>query len=252
MGKGILRLLVNEIDEHLLTPPVEKVGVWGGREIEVATRTGMPAEPVLKLYQKSAGYRPGVAQDYPPAFQSASSMVEHGTVATIETIGERLPLTGRPDTQALGEAMHTFFGADDVKRNKAKRLVMAEKILARWQVAAHLAPESLLFANDRISAWITSKWPEAICHREYPVALRKENGTIVSGFIDQLLETEQGFVIIDHKSFIGNAIEAQQKAASFAGQLGVYSEAVRSALGKAALGCFIHLPVSGKIIQLIA
>lgn len=78
---------------------------------------------------------------------------------------------------------------------------------------------------------------------------RLVNGTIVSGFMDLLLNIPDGYIIIDHKSFSGNLEEAKEKAASFAGQLGNYAEAVESATGEKVLWKGIHLPVSGYVME---
>lgn len=152
--------------------------------------------------------------------------------------------------QAIGEVVHTFLGADDIKRDKGKRLTMAGGILKRWNVVANLTPETLLLASDRLYSWVGNKWPGALWHSEYPVSLRQENGTIVSGFIDLLLETSGGYIIIDHKSFPGSVDEAKKKAAGFSGQIGVYAEAVRAATGKEVLSCYIHLPMSASVVQI--
>ena len=200
--------------------------------------------------QPGTGYKPGELKEYPPAFQSVSSFEKQGAISVMETIGDRLPITANPDMQALGEAIHTFLGADDHKKEQKKRLISAEDVLARWQVTANLKPKHMLSAGDRLHTWVIGKWPTATWRREYPVAMQKENGTIVSGFIDLLLEIPEGFVIIDHKSFPGGLEEAGKKAASFAGHLAGYAEAVQAATGKDVVGCFIHFPIGGLMAEM--
>jgi ATP-dependent exoDNAse (exonuclease V) beta subunit len=247
LQKGILRLLKDGEGKHLLEDPESNIALWAGKEIEVAQRIGMPEEPVARISKPGSGYRPGEEKMYPPAFQAASSVAETGKVSAMEKLGVRLPLTGKPDMQLLGEAIHTFLGADNVKREKAKRLEMANRILNRWLSVANISADYLVQASDCLHSFILSKWPDAIWHREYPVFLRQDNGTIVSGFIDLLLETRNGFIIIDHKSFPGSADEAKERAAGFAGQLRVYAKAVNEATGKKIVGSFIHLPILGLI-----
>ena len=250
LQKGLLRLLLDEQGDHLLQPPENGQCNWAGRTTEIRTRTGGPAEPVQKRSQPGTGYKPCQLKEYPPAFQAASSMVGQGKVSAMETIGDRLHLTGKPDMQSIGEAIHTFLGADDVKRDREKRLVMAENVLKHWQVAVNLEPESLLAASDRLCLWVNKKWPDAIWLKEYPVSLRQGNSMIVSGYIDVLLQIENVFVIIDHKSFPGSKEEAMKKAANFAGQVGFYADAVQAATGNSVVGCFIHLPVTGNIVEI--
>jgi ATP-dependent helicase/nuclease subunit A len=97
---------------------------------------------------------------------------------------------------------------------------LAAAIIACWEVTANLEAKNLLTASDGLNARIKTNWHDAKCHREYPVALLQENGNIVSGFIDLLLDSPDGFVIIDQKSFPGSREYAAKKAATFAGQLG--------------------------------
>ncbi|MDD3813131.1 MAG: UvrD-helicase domain-containing protein [Desulfocapsaceae bacterium] len=245
LQKGILRLLMDNQNNHLLENPEDGNAVWAGREIDIVMRSNKPADPLEKTIQPSTGYLQGTPKEYPPAFLAASSIVGVGIIGEIEDLGERLPLSGQPDVRMLGEAIHTFLGADNVGYDKLRRLTMAEDVLKRWFVAKSLDAQSLLIASDRLHSWVTQKWPSAIWHREYPIALRQENGTIINGFIDLLLEIPEGYLIVDHKSFAGNAQEAQKKAASFAGQLGVYAEAVAMATGRNVTGTWIHLPVIG-------
>ncbi len=247
LQKGILRLLKDGEGEHLLEYPESNIALWAGKEIKVAQRIGMPEDPVAKMSKPGTGYRSGEEKMYPPAFQAASSIAEIGNVLVMEKLGVRFPLTGKPDMQLLGEAIHVFLGADNVKREREKRLEMADKVLHRWRSAAHFSAESLVQAGERLHSFILSKWPDAIWHREYPVFLRQDNGTIISGFIDLLLETQNGFIILDHKSFPGSVDEAQERAAGFAGQLRVYADAVKEATGKGIMGCFIHLPILGLV-----
>jgi ATP-dependent exoDNAse (exonuclease V) beta subunit len=251
LEKGIMRLLVDEDQEHLLKRPENNKAIWAGQPVDITMRIGIPAPPVEQTSVPGTGYMPGGVKEYPPAFLAASSKVGQGTGIAMEKIGDRIAIAGKPDMQALGEALHTFLGADYVKRDTAKRFTMATNVLKRWQTTANMTPESLLLASDHLHAWVTGKWQDAIWHREYPVALRQEDGTIVSGFIDLLLELPDCFVIIDHKSFPGSSEEAQKKAARFAGQLGVYAEAVQEATGKEVIGCYIHLPVSGMSLCIV-
>jgi len=245
LQKGILRFLVDDKGNHLLETPEEGRAVWAGRELDIIVRSNKPADPLAKTVQAGTGYKPGKPTEYPPAFLAASSISGLGTIGTIEDLGERLSLSGKPDVRMLGEAIHTFLGADNVGYDKPRRLAMAENILKRWSVDKSLGAQSLLIASDRLHSWVTQKWPGAIWHREYPIALRQKNGTIINGLIDLLLETPEGYLIIDHKSFAGNTQEAQKKAASFAGQLGCYAEAVETATGRNVAGTWIYLPVIG-------
>jgi len=79
--------------------------------------------------------------------------------------------------------------------------------------------------------------------------LRKENQK-AKGWIDLLLETSSGIVIIDHKSFPGSKDQRQEKTLSYAPQLSMYREAVEKATGKSVIASMIHMPVVGEMWEL--
>lgn len=252
LGQGTLQLLLDRNGEPILTEPECGIAKWASMSLEVITREGSPREPILKSAQPDHGYRRTEGRkEYPPAFVPPSSIHQTGSISTTQKIGDRIILHGKTDMQNLGEAIHTFFGADNVSREKAKRIAMADRIRKDWKVATIIDSESLLSASDNLSSWISKTWPDAILHHEYPVALKRDEGTITSGFIDLLLEIPDGFVIIDHKSFPGNKNEVIERAKGFAGQLESYSQAVQIATGKKVVMRVIHFPLSGIICVLL-
>ena len=243
LQKGILKLLIDENGKHLLNEPDNSKAIWASRKVEIVCRIAKPTDPAVLTISSGNSYFVSGSKDYPAAFISASAIQKTGQVSETIDIGDRLHLTGKPDMQMLGDAIHTFFAADDHSMNKADRLTKATDIISRWQVADCITAEYLIMASDRLRDWINNNWPDAKWYYEFPLALRQENGTIVTGFIDLLLETKDSFIIIDHKSFPGNQEESKKKAASFAGQLGAYAEAVSTATCKKNDGCFIHFPL---------
>ena len=77
--------------------------------------------------------------------------------------------------------------------------------------------------------------------------MRLKTGSTLRGVADLVLETRAGYVVIDHKSFPGNRDKAVEKAASHAGQVLAYAEAIRAATGRPVAGAWIHLPVAGLV-----
>jgi ATP-dependent exoDNAse (exonuclease V) beta subunit len=71
----------------------------------------------------------------------------------------------------------------------------------------------------------------------------------VRGWIDVLLETDAGFVVIDHKSSPRPKGEWPVEALEHSGQLAVYARALEAA-GKNVAGCWIHFPVGGGAAKL--
>ena len=115
-------------------------------------------------------------------------------------IGGRLPLTGSPDMQLLGEAVHGFLAADRTTRSAEQRFALAKDALDRWGVTGALQGASMLEASDRLHYFVTGRWPQARWRREVPI-FGSVNNQRVSGQIDLLIETDEGCVILDHKTF---------------------------------------------------
>ena len=115
-----------------------------------------------------------------------------------------------------------------------------------------IASDSLLELSLAFQRWAGAAFPKAQWHREWPVQHRLDSGSLVSGFVDLVLDLEDGFVVVDHKSYPGSIADAEARAASHAGQLLAYSRAITAATGKPCLGHYIHLPISGVVIPVIA
>lgn len=137
--------------------------------------------------------------------------------------------------RSLGEAVHGFLGADSIDRPLAQREAMAKEALDRWGVGGALLPASLIEASKRLDCFITDRWPGAKQHRELPVFSRIGDQR-ASGRIDLLLETAEGFVIIDHKAFPGTPDTWVEKAKEFSPQLALYRQIIARALRRSVWG----------------
>ena len=73
-------------------------------------------------------------------------------------------------------------------------------------------------------------------------------GQVSEGFIDMLVETEAGYVIIDHKMI--RSYEKEKLRTDYGIQLQCYRMAVEKATGKKVLQTFLHLPNQGICLEL--
>jgi ATP-dependent helicase/nuclease subunit A len=69
------------------------------------------------------------------------------------------------------------------------------------------------------------------------------NGQFINGVADLVLETEQGLVVIDHKSYPGGKDMWQNKVAEFGGQLECYKQVLEVATGKKVVQMAVHFVV---------
>lgn len=232
----------------LLVEPTDGRASWAGRTVEVTVRRAEPLAPLGTTPEPGEGYLPPGPRPHPHAFLRPSALEATGTVGEPFTIGSRKPLSGDPDMNALGEAIHAYLSASRSELDGAERERLAADALRRWGVAAAMQPADLVAIGAALDAWIEARWPRAVARREWPVLHRRADGTVVRGAIDLLLETDEGIVVIDHKSFPGDREAALRRAASHAGQLAAYAAAASRAMGRQVVGTFVHLAVTGLVV----
>ena len=115
-----------------------------------------------------------------------------------------------------------------------------------------LAPEALLQSGDSLRRWVDGRWPGAIWRREISIDALIPAGAgarRVSGTIALLLETANGVVVIDHKSYPRAMNTWREKAATFAPQLAAYSEALTRA-GKTVSERWVSFAVAGGAVRI--
>jgi ATP-dependent exoDNAse (exonuclease V) beta subunit len=247
LTKGLLELL-QEGGVPLVNEPTPSA-TWAGRVVTATLRCPAPLNPVVRDSEPGAGFdAPGPAA-HPPAFRRPSDFDHAGAVIAHTRLGPHLTLTGNPEMAALGEAVHGFLAADRADLDPAQRHSLAEGLLGRWSVAGALPPKDLLDASDRLQGWVAQRWPDARWCREWPLAHPLEDGSGVRGFSDLVLDTEAGLVVVDHKSTPGREADVVEAAAGHAGQLGAYADSVSAATGRPVIGCFVHLPVAGVVVE---
>ncbi|BAI73380.1 uvrD/REP helicase [Azospirillum sp. B510] len=162
-------------------------------------------------------------------------------------LGERLPTPGGADITRLGEAMHGFLAVDRPEIPTARRLALAAGLLARWELPG--MADALVEAGDRLWRLLAARWPGAGWRCEVPVQGRLGLQR-VSGRIDLLVDAGAGWVILDHKAFPGPHERWGERALEHAPQLALYARLVAEASGRPVLGCFIHMPVVGRLLEL--
>jgi ATP-dependent exoDNAse (exonuclease V) beta subunit len=104
--------------------------------------------------------------------------------------------------------------------------------------------------TDRFRSCIEREFRPSKMLTETPIETRNERGQRVGGFLDLLLETPTGCVVIDHKSFPGARSGWKDKAISYSGQLALYRQALAT-LNLPLASMWIHFPVAGGLVEVL-
>ena len=162
-------------------------------------------------------------------------------------LGWRLPFAGATDMTSVGEAVHRFLAADDPSRDDAWRVALAARLLDAWGVSC-LDPRHVVEMGTRFLAFIDKRWPQAVLRREAPILYRVGDRTM-SGRLDLVIEAPDEIVIIDHKTFPGGRAQRLEQARKYAGQLRLYRDAIRAAVGAKPVKTALHLPIAGEVFM---
>ncbi|NLB17549.1 MAG: UvrD-helicase domain-containing protein, partial [Syntrophomonadaceae bacterium] len=194
---------------------------------------------------------PTLIPEYLVARVSPSSLsLDNGSEVALEVMANfntRIAIKGNPEMDLVGNAIHTYLGVDYRRLTDEKRLRLAGDILNRWGMEFSLAPEEVVRAGENLTTFLEQNYQQYRSYKEWPISLRNLDKQLMQGWIDLLLETPQGYVIIDHKSYPG--VDAAERAAKYAPQLSIYQDAVEKATGRPVLDLLLHLPVSGIILR---
>jgi len=148
----------------------------------------------------------------------------------------------------LGEAIHRFIAADHTEREREERQDIAARMLERWVPESGVISDQLLAISDNFHHWVTQTYPNARLLKEWPVRMKIGNRA-AHGWIDALIETGDGFVLVDHKTMGATIEQCLEQVKSYAGQLNLYSRAIEAATGKSVIETLIHLPLQGNLIR---
>jgi ATP-dependent helicase/nuclease subunit A len=217
----------------------------------VARCAASAARPKAPVATDSDRGRPAaLSVAHPPLRLRPSATLFVGTIGTEERyqLGSRLVLAGDPDMVALGEACHRFFACDDLLHAAALRLGRAERLLRRWR-APELAPADLVVASDRLQRFIGERFGSARVLHEVPVHAVAGH-QVIAGRIDVLIDTGDGFVIIDHKSFPGIVDVEGERLRAFAGQASLYARALQAATGRLCHEFWLHQPIAAVLTRI--
>ncbi len=244
---GILGKLAAIEPTTISEPPADGCVCWAGVDVAVHVAPAAPADPVNPSTEPGTITIGRAIAKYPPA-RSTPSAAEPVPCMLGETVtlGPRIAITSEPNMEAIGEVVHAFLAADC---EDTERLARAARLLAAHGVGGCLDARDLVTIASRLWRWTGERFPGAAIHREWPVTHRKPTGTTVVGSVDVVIAADDGFVVVDHKTFPGRSDDAADRALGYSGQLAAYAAAIEAATEQRVLSTWIHFPIRGQLVE---
>jgi len=180
---------------------------------------------------------------------SSAEILAEATVGELISIGERISITGTPEMAEVGNAVHAVIATKCI--NPGYSQADTEQLLDSLDMKRHIKATDLLNVSGNLINYINVTYPNAKLYAEYPIQQVLDNGQIIKGWIDLLIETKKGWIICDHKSSPKKLGQLKDVAKGYSGQLKRYASAIKEISDKPIVGTIIHFPVSGNIAPVL-
>jgi ATP-dependent exoDNAse (exonuclease V) beta subunit len=142
----------------------------------------------------------------------------------------------------LGTFIHRCFEVLGARPDMKDKIAHVTGIGIKTETLGKIALSVNLFED-----WLQAHFNPTSLLREWPILVLNEQGSVVSGTVDLLVETPQGVWIIDHKSdLVEDPVEA---FGNYRAQLASYAAALTKE-GKTVLGIAINWTRRGVITSL--
>ena len=171
------------------------------------------------------------------------------TVGNIVEVGPRIAVHGE-DMGKLGTALHAAIAAEFVNPGRQDAIECAASLIRNTAGEGAIAPVDAVGCARRLKAALNARFGPRRMLVEHPVELVQRNGQVLRGWIDLLVETEAGWIVIDHKSSPRPRSEWADEALEYSGQLAAYANALRGA-GLEYVGSWVHFPVGGGLVEVL-
>ncbi|MEL0638505.1 UvrD-helicase domain-containing protein [Marinomonas sp. TI.3.20] len=205
------------------------------------TRSRHWLAPKLQLTEVTAVDYFQPASKIPPHTQSACSV--------LHDFGNRIPINGKPNMDQLGSVLHhclaLVLAKPDLDVEILNELVKAE--LPGVVQGDHIFKQGLALFD-----WVKTRYPDAVLHTEMPIMLMLSDGGLRQGAIDLVVEADEGWIVIDHKSNPQPKDKWLDIAQEHSGQLKAYRDALEVLSGKPVISTLVHFSVSGGLVEVTA
>ena len=158
---------------------------------------------------------------------SSRGPVADATVTELIEFGRPLEIPANINARDYGDAMHRILATEIQNQRHPARQEHATRLLIHWGLDKSLTSDQVLATIDSYRQWIEAKFKPTQQFIEVPFTHTTPDGQQATGFIDHLLITSDGPVILDHKNVPGPQSMWATTALSYSGQLALYQQVVR-------------------------
>lgn len=152
--------------------------------------------------------------------------------------------------RVLGEAIHACIGLSFADPEASLSETDVLNVLSGFGMSEYVSATAVLHQIQAFQEWLSSRWLGARPHAEIPLMSILQNGQVLNGRVDLLLETNGGWVLFDHKSSQLAIDKWGQLANEYCIQLESYALGIERTTGKKVIEQWLFLPVAGGALSI--
>ena len=204
-------------------------------------------EPKHPAYKTSWLEYPQSMPERQRRYTSPSSIkpLENARIGETIILGDRLPVQDKYDTAIMGSALHAVIAA------KISGSEATQRILEDHGMDKAITVDTANHSAERLLALIQSRFSPIQVFSEHPISYISSSGQVVNGWIDMLIETQEGYILIDHKASPRARGHWPEIALSYSGQLKAYADGIRKTSDKHVLSTWIHFALTGGLVGVL-
>jgi ATP-dependent helicase/nuclease subunit A len=187
---------------------------------------------------------PLAPREFPPAEITPSSLPPFDDAVVGDEVVYCKPLNLAPgqNDRDIGNALHAILASHLIDPNNPDFQIRACGILEAHHIQADTA--EIVTTASAFHRFLTDTFQPTEVLVEVPFTHRNALGQRITGFMDLVLITSEGAVLIDHKSYAGSNLK--EHSAIYSGQMSAYREALNEQ-GLAVSSSWIHYCTQGKL-----
>lgn len=153
------------------------------------------------------------------------------------------------DKYSLAKAVKAFHTGDRLSYEPAIREQMAQGIIDRFEVSEMLDMEGLVHVGTNWRNFVAHHFPANKEFRKYPIR-HYHNGQLFETIIDLLIETDEGWVMIQNSSYAGSEKNLDKKAIELSSWFYLAKEALAEIFQTRSVRTFVHFVLSADCLEL--
>jgi len=166
-------------------------------------------------------------------------------IAEIASIGLPLQISGSPDPDRMGQAIHAGIAAAAADKTNLNT-TQIKALLNSYDVVNAIDPDLLTGQIAAFFTWCEKRHGIARLLPEHSVEMVTPNGQYLVGQIDLLIDLPQGWILIDHKASTKSEAALSNLANSYSGQLNAYITAIEASTNRDVAETWLYFPIAGK------